>query len=421
MPERPDAVVVGAGLAGLRAAVRLHRLGFDVRVLEATDRVGGRVATDQQGGFTLDRGFQLYNPAYPAGRAVFDHEAFDLGQFDRGVEIITRGGQRARLELSLAGAPQAGIAALRGTAGSAPGLLALAKYAAACALRSPESLRQRPDEPITAALQAARVSPAVIQQLMTPFLSGVFADPNLATSRRYADLVLRSFVRGVPGVPARGMAQLPEQLAAGLPRGVVATSTPVDSVAPGAVRTAARTYQPQAVIVATEAPVARELLPGLLVPDMRALTTWYFAGPTELNRQRVLTVGTGLGGLANIAVMSAAAPSYAPTDRALLAATAVGHHPGSAAQGRAQQVTARVMGVDSQDLQPLASYPIKHALPTALSPFSLRQPVDLGQGMFVVGDHRDTPSIQGALVSGRRGADAAARYLTSSGSRSTAT
>ena len=256
---------------------------------------------------------------------------------------------------------------------------------------------------------------------MTPFLSGVLADPNLATSRRYADLVLRSFVRGVPGVPVRGMAQLPEQLAAGLPRGAVATSTPVESVAPGTVRTAEKTYQAQAVIVATEAPVARDLLPGLLVPDMRSLTTWYFAGPTELNRQRVLMVGTGLGGLANIAVMSAAAPSYAPIDRALLAATAVGHHPDSAALARAQQVTARVMEVDSQDLQPLASYPIKHALPTALSPFSLRQPVDLGQGMFVVGDHRDTPSIQGALVSGRRGADAAARYLTSSGSRSTAT
>jgi phytoene dehydrogenase-like protein len=412
MPEQSDVVIVGAGLAGLRAAVRLHRLGFDVLVLEASDRIGGRVATDRQAGFTLDRGFQLYNPAYPAGRAVFDHNALALGQFDRGVEILTRGGRRARLELSLTGAPQAGVAALRGTVGSVPGLLALAKYAAECATRSPENLRQRPDESIAAALQAARVSPAALQQLMTPFLSGVFADPNLATSRRYADLVLRSFVKGVPGVPAQGMAQLPEQLAADLPEDAVATTAPALSVAPGQVRTAERTYRPRAVVVATEAPAARDLLPGLAVPDMRSLTTWYFVGPVELNRQRVLTVGTGLGGLANIAVMSAAAPSYAPAGTALLAATAVGHHPGSAARKRAQQVVARSLGVGSQELTALTSYPIAHALPAAVPPFSLRQPVDVGEGMFVVGDHRDTPSIQGALVSGRRGADAVARYLT---------
>ncbi|MGL5247694.1 MAG: FAD-dependent oxidoreductase, partial [Brooklawnia sp.] len=40
-----DCVVVGAGFAGLAAAVELSGRGKDVVVLEARDRIGGRVAT----------------------------------------------------------------------------------------------------------------------------------------------------------------------------------------------------------------------------------------------------------------------------------------------------------------------------------------------------------------------------------------
>lgn len=414
MPEQPDAVIVGAGLAGLRAAVRLHRLGFSVLVLEAADRPGGRVVSDHQDGFTLDRGFQLYNPAYPAGQAVFEHAPLQLGQFDRGVAVQTSSGERAQLELSVRGLPQSVVGALRGTVGQIPGLLALARYVAACATRSPASLRERPDVSISTAMRDAGVSPVVLQELMTPFLSGVFSDPTLATSRHYADFVLRTFVTGLPGVPSAGMAALPAQLMAALPGEAVVTGTRVTSVATGRVCTENRELQPRVVLVATEAPVAQQLLPQLSVPQMRALTTWYFAGPPELNRQRVLTVGTGLGGLANIAVMSSAAPSYAPSDRSLVAATAVGYHPKAAAQERAREVVARSMSLGTHELTALARYPIRDALPAALPAFSLRQPVNLGEGMFVVGDHRDTPSIQGALVSGRRGADAAARYLTAS-------
>jgi hypothetical protein len=56
-----------------------------------------------------------------------------------------------------------------------------------------------------------------------------------------------------------------------------------------------------------------------------------------------------------------------------------------------------------------------HALPTALTamppPLDVRRPVALGDGLFVAGDHRDSASSQGALVSGRRAADAVLEHL----------
>ncbi|HSL58999.1 MAG TPA: FAD-dependent oxidoreductase [Acidimicrobiales bacterium] len=53
---RTEVVIVGAGYAGLRTATRLRERGHDVVVLEARDRVGGRVRTDRSTGTALDLG-----------------------------------------------------------------------------------------------------------------------------------------------------------------------------------------------------------------------------------------------------------------------------------------------------------------------------------------------------------------------------
>jgi monoamine oxidase len=45
MSADPDVIVVGAGIAGLSAALALTRAGLSVVILEARDRVGGRIFT----------------------------------------------------------------------------------------------------------------------------------------------------------------------------------------------------------------------------------------------------------------------------------------------------------------------------------------------------------------------------------------
>src|SRR5512134_497729 len=96
VPDRADVLVVGAGLAGLHAAVRLAAAGLDVHVAESSDGVGGRMRTDLVDGFRLDRGFQVLSTGYPElGRAV-DLGALDLRELDSAV-VVHAGGRLHRL------------------------------------------------------------------------------------------------------------------------------------------------------------------------------------------------------------------------------------------------------------------------------------------------------------------------------------
>lgn len=408
-----DAVVVGAGLAGLTAARILHRLGYAVLVLEQHQEVGGRIRTDRVDGFRLDHGFQLFNPGYPAGPRTFDYPALQLRPFASGVDVV-RGGARCRLaDPRRSPREAAGVAwnVLRGQPAPPWELAPFAAYAAACGTEPAPRLRQRPDRPIRAALQAWGVGRSAIERVVGPFLSGVFADLDLDTSRRYADLVLRTFVRGTPAVPAAGMQALPAQIAADLPDGAVRTGTPVTAVAGGTVMTGTGSVSGRVVLIATEAPAAGALLPGLATAEMAALTTWYFAADRPRADPYLIVDGSGSPMLCNVAVMSDAAPEYSDSGRQLVAASAVGHHDDAATADEARAECARLLGITAADLEPVGCYPIRNALPRHPPGTPLRRDPVVADQILLIGDHRSTPSIQGAIVSGEHGAAAAARIL----------
>ncbi|HKV64303.1 MAG TPA: NAD(P)/FAD-dependent oxidoreductase [Candidatus Acidoferrum sp.] len=65
-----DVIVIGGGIAGLGAAVRLKDRGLEPLVLEADSRVGGRMTTDRVNGFVIDRGVTLFGNAFGSMRAL---------------------------------------------------------------------------------------------------------------------------------------------------------------------------------------------------------------------------------------------------------------------------------------------------------------------------------------------------------------
>jgi hypothetical protein len=109
----------------------------------------------------------------------------------------------------------------------------------------------------------------------------------------------------------------------------------------------------------------------------------------------------------NSVVVSAAAPGYTIPGYQLVATTVLGAT--TTTRSWSCGVRARLAALHRTptarwDL--LATFPIGHACRRCPRRIPLRRRVRVAPGLYVCGDHRDTSSIQGALVSGRRAASA---------------
>ena len=374
-------------------------------MLEADDAVGGRVRTDVVDGMLLDRGFQVHNTGYPEAQQVLDHDALALKRFAAGALI--RIGDRLHKVGDPRSVPTWAPTTLLAPIGSLKDKILIAKLAAEAGLLSPDRLLSRPETSTYDALRARGLSETVINRFFRPFLSGVFLEDQLSTSSRFFDLVWRWFVRGAQCLPAAGMGAIPAQLATGLH---VRLSTPAVQVDAGRVDADGEVLTPRAVVVATSATAAGRLLPGLTVPAFSAVTTHYHLAPEPpVTAKAIVLDGEHSGPVANTVVLTNAAPSYAP-GRHLVSSSVVS---GDASETAVRQHLSRLYGIETSGWQHVARYDITEALPTQPAPMGrFRSAVRLEPGLFICGDHRDSASIQGALVSGRRAATAVLADLT---------
>ena len=405
VPERVEVVVLGAGLAGLSAATRLAAAGVDVLVLEAGGHAGGRLATERVDGFVVDRGFQVFNTGYPRA-ADLDLPALRMGFFWPGAVI--RVGGRAHRVADPRKHPGALLDTVRSPLGSLPRKVAIGAFSARAGYLPVSRLLSAPEVTAEEALLAAGVGSTALERFFRPFLAGVLLESELATSSRYLDLLWRSFVRGPIGLPADGMQAVGTQLAGRLPEGTLHLGVRAEEVRGDAVRTVEGTVRADAVVVATDPGTAARLVPALAGASApRQVTTHLHVLPRSPWDSPLIVLGSPGGQLVNTVVLSDAQPAYSPDGRALVASSTLAETTEAQVRGE----VARAHGVSPTELEHLTSVTVHGAQPAATPPLVLRRPVDLGGGLFVCGDHRDTPSIQGAMASGARTARAVLRAV----------
>ena len=229
MPESKETIIiVGAGLSGLSCALTLQDAGLHPLILEASDGPGGRVRTDIQEGFLLDRGFQVYLDAYPNAGALFDDSSLNLQPFNPGA-LVYRQGVLHRV-MDVFRSPQHLLPSLFAPVGSLLDKLQVARLRTSILKTPLEQIGQSEDLKTEEFLSQSGFSKRIIDTFFRAFYGGIFLERDLRTSSQMFEFTFKMFSEGSATLPAKGMGQLSEQLANRIPSEQIRYQTTVSKI-----------------------------------------------------------------------------------------------------------------------------------------------------------------------------------------------
>ena len=375
------ALVIGAGLAGMNAAIQLQSAGREVVVLEAADRAGGRVQSDQIDGFTCDRGFQLINAKYPELATLNILGELDFRFADRALNIAIDD-QSHRL-----GDPRKyPFAAFDSATGSIFEKFALIKALA----RKP-----KPELSIDEYLVVSGLG-RTFEVVLQPFLRGVYLTDLTKIAAPAGLEIIKTFVSGKPGLPSRGVGALSEVMAKEVDD--LRFGVTVNSIKSGVVVTSVGEIPASEIIVATDSTTAAQLLELGSVPKLAGCTTWYHSAPiAPVSHGQLIVDGQNRGAVINTLVISNFIPEYAPAGKNLVSTTT----DTGITESEVRRHLATLYACDNRDWELIAKYEIPAALPIGAK--GMTQPIQsiVREGIYLAGDGQVTPSQNGALKSGR--------------------
>ena len=261
-------IVIGAGLAGLSAALTLENEGISVTVLESSDRPGGRVTSDEIDGFICDRGFQLLNANYPEIRKLRLIDEIDFVSASSVIEVA-----RNDKRIKIGDQRSAFFSVFNSETGSILEKVRLLKYL----------VRSKPAASVGDELKNSGLG-KTYERVLRPFLTGVFLADPLMVNSEYGRTAIKHFVTGNSGLPANGVRDFSEALASRLSD--IRFKVQVNSIKKNVVRTSKGKFEADAIIVATDATTAAQLLDLTEVPQLVGCTTWYHStkeAPTHLS------------------------------------------------------------------------------------------------------------------------------------------
>ena len=250
--KSPSIHIIGGGISGLIAARVLEEYGLSATIIEATDRLGGRVKTDVVDGYSLDHGFQVLLTAYPAAKKYLDFDALELQEFLPGSAIFKNGKQK------IIGDPLRNLSLLLPTLFSGIGtvndklkILALNRR---LKKKSIQNIFAEKEQTTLAYLENIGFSETIITDFFIPFFSGIFLENKLDTSSRMFEFVYKMFGEGNAALPKDGIQAIPKQLFEKLKNTTCVFNTKVKSVENGSIiLESGETLKSNFTIIATQA------------------------------------------------------------------------------------------------------------------------------------------------------------------------
>jgi phytoene dehydrogenase-like protein len=411
MSDTRRVLIIGAGLAGLACARRLTEAGLACTVLEAADEIGGRARTDRVEGFQLDRGFQVFLTGYPEARRTLHYPSLHLHPFHPGA-LVRFAGRFHRMSDPFR-RPQDFLETLLGPIGSFADkvrVLRLRRDAlrhCLCAKAGGVACATRD------VLRAYGFSQAMLERFFRPFLGGVFLDDTLSTPCWIFESVWAAFSRSAISLPRDGMGAIARHMAAALPKDAIQLGKVVrDIEETNLVLESGERVAGNAVVIATDYKTAAALRgedqPS--APAREAISLYFDAPAPPVRGPWLLLNGEETGPIRTLCVLSEVASSYAPPGRSLISVS-LSDRQVIQEEKNTRAVRTALRGwfgsvVDEWRL--LRTYRIRAALPPGAvlsSSFHDTSP-RVKVGLYLCGDYRESGTLDGALLSGRKAAEA---------------
>lgn len=398
-------IIIGAGLSGLSCALHLQEKGIPFLILEGSDGVGGRVRTDEVDGFLLDRGFQVYLDAYPEAGKLLDLEALDLKSFEPGALVYD--GKKLHRVMDVFRRPVSVISSALAPIGSLADKLRVALLRFTLL----NGQLQNPDQTTENFLSGFGFSKRIIDTFFRSFYGGIFLENDLRTSSKMFEFTFRMFTKGSATLPVAGMGAIPRQLAERLPKGSLRLNTKVTALSSKTVTLeSGETMTGREIVIATDAHQAAKLIPSFTQksPAWRAVTNLYFSADEAPFGDAIIALnGTGQGRINNIAILSNVARTYVPSGsgKALLSVSLLGLHEKSDLLELVKVELEEWFGPSAKNYQHLRTDHIRQALPEQPPGHASHGFLQIDD-VYLCGDHTTTSSIEGAIISGKKTAEA---------------
>lgn len=409
MSRNYDVIIIGGGISGLTAALELEKFNLKILILEKSDRVGGRVKTDNVDGFLLDHGFQVYLTAYPEGKRLLNYEELKLQPFYSGALCYNQTKKfkvtdTARNKLSI---PKMALSPVGGLMDK----IRLGNLSARLKTTSVEDIFERPEHETMAYLKQNGYSKTIIDRFFKPFYGGIFLDDRLETSSRMFEFVFKMFAEGEAVLPAEGMEAIPKQLKAKLKTTEFKFHADVENISATTVSLKdGEQLHCNHIIVATNKDDIIEQVDSQ--QEWRDAATYYFSASKSLLKNNTIALNYNESKLVNnFTILSDTAKTYAPKGKHLISVS-LNTIPAESVEEVSKDIKnelALTFGAEVQSWKFLRNYHIKSALPK-IEDFKYEIPFSetkLRDGLYLAGDHLLNGSINGAIKSGQLAAQAA--------------
>ena len=396
--------IVGAGISGLVAAIVLEQNGYSPILIEATDKVGGRVKTDIVDGYRLDHGFQVLLTASPAAKKYLDFEALDLQHFLPGACIFKEGKQK------IIGDPFRNVSLLFSTIFSGIGTFSdkikILKLNKLLKKKSIDEIFAAKEKSTSTYLMDLGFSFAIINDFFKPFFSGIFLESKLETSSRMFEFIYKMFGEGHTAIPKLGMAAIPEQLLKKLKHSQFKYNTKVTQIKDGEiVLSNGEKLESHFTIVATD---ASSLIPNLKnqAIQWKSCQNLYFETDNKVIKKPLIALIPDNKALINNIYYSVNLDIISDSAKSLLSVTVVDSNNFSTEKiiEKVKKELKNYCGINS--IRFIKHYDIPMSLPVLnnLQYEMLPSETRLSTGVFLAGDTQLNGSLNAAIISGEKAA-----------------